>query len=125
MDYLTMAAEGGHKTAQVILGNVMLGKSNDRERGFDERRDSLLSALRLWCSAGTNEALYNCGHVYYGGVEALGLGEDRERAKGYFRRAMEGGDRDACYWVGVEEEDVELVRKAAEEVRGLKGGRGS
>lgn len=103
------ALKHGHSTALVRLGNEALEKGD------------ITTAMEYYREAKSAEGYFNLGHLLWTGSEdEVELQPDPEAAMEAFQRAIELGDSDAMYFVGVqhlsrdESKGLDLVTKAAD-----------
>ena len=68
--------------------------------------------------SGVTEGYFNLGNIYYSGNPLCELPVDMKKAMHWFGKAADEGDCDAMYFLGVAMEDLEMVRRAAENGHG-------
>lgn len=102
------ALKHGHSTALVRLGNEAVEK------------EDIAKAMEYYRQAKSAEGYFNLGHLLWTGSEdEVELQSDPDAAMEAFQRAIDLGDSDAMYFVGVqhlsrdESEGLDLVTKAA------------
>ena len=101
---LNEAAEQGHPSALVQLGNSLL--ESDPQKALDY--------YRMAGEKGSAEGWFNLGHCLWEGTGTSSLDPDCEQALNAFHKAVELGDADAMYFLGVHylsqvEHDKELA----------------
>uniref|UniRef100_A0A6B2L3D9 Uncharacterized protein n=1 Tax=Arcella intermedia TaxID=1963864 RepID=A0A6B2L3D9_9EUKA len=93
LEWLTLAAKNHSLEAQLSLAEYYL---NLEPANLKSAEEWLLCAVELNCTS----AMYKLGEIYYAIWETSRDNSDRETWFYWFKRAAEGGNGAACFWIG-------------------------
>jgi len=108
--WMSKAALHGHATALVRLGNAALEKANTSKQ-VAEAREYALKAMEYYEMAGEKgsaEGWFNLGHMLWAegpseqDGETIIVKKDNKKSMKVFYKAIDLGDRDAMFFVGVQ-----------------------